>query len=354
MSPEEEGTTRRQAGGGGVYIEPLMGQSPSMLRLFELIEKVSDTSSTLFIEGESGTGKEVVAKTIHYSSSRRNKPFIPINCGAIPESLLESELFGHEKGAFTGASSSRPGRFELAHEGTIFLDEIGEMPYPLQVKLLRVLQEREFERIGGTKSIQVDVRVIAASNQDMEQAVSEKRFRNDLYFRLNVIPIHLSPLRERKQDIPIFIDYFIQKFNKKNNTNVKGFSEEAENILQDYHWPGNIRELENLIERLVTLNTEAVITASDLPDKLKKPIASALMSDFQFPEEGIRFSELVMEFEHQLIQHALLKSNGVKNKAARLLNLKRTTLVEKLKRRKPLAEVTGQEDPTEKVERIDV
>lgn len=303
-----------------------------MIDIAELIEKVADTNSTIFIEGESGTGKEVVARTLHYKSLRRDKPFIPINCGAIPEALLESELFGHEKGAFTGAICTRVGRFELAHGGTIFLDEIAEMPYPLQVKLLRVIQEREFERVGGTKSIQVDVRIIAASNQDMEQAVAEKTFRKDLYFRLNVIPIHLPPLRDRQEDILPIAHYFIQKFNLKNQTDVKGFSPSAAKILMDYDWPGNIRELENLIERVLTLNPQGIVSESAIPDKLKRSRAAPPLSQFIFPEEGVRFSELVSEFEKQLIQHALIKANGVKNKAARLLNLKRTTLVEKLKR----------------------
>ncbi len=316
--------------------EPLIGQSPPMKRIYELIDKVADTDSTILIEGESGTGKEVVAKTIHFKSLRGDKPFIPINCGAIPEALLESELFGHEKGAFTGATSFRIGRFELAHGGTLFLDEIGEMPFPLQVKLLRVLQEREFERVGGTRSIHVDVRVIAASNQNMEEAVTEKRFRKDLFYRLNVIPVALPPLRERKEDIPLLIAHFIQKFNEKRQAKLEGLSPDAEKILMNYSWPGNIRELENLMERLITFQQDGLIGASDLPDKLRRPQENPLPLQFEFPDGGVQFSELVLEFENRLIQHAMLKANDVKKTAARLLNLKRTTLVQKLKRRENL------------------
>lgn len=311
----------------------MVGQSPLMQGVYEMIDKVAGSDSTILIQGESGTGKEIVAKTLHYNSSRRDKPLVPVNCGAIPESLLESELFGHEKGAFTGASSSRIGRFELAHGGTLFLDEISELPLSLQVKLLRVLQERSFERVGGAKTIHVDVRIIVATNQDLERAVEEKRFRKDLFYRLNVIPITIPPLRERKEDIPLLIDHFIRRFNEKKQQKIEGISPDAEKLLMEYPWPGNIRELENLIERLVTLKQEGFIHPRDLPDKLTKCQERRLLFQFELPEEGANFSELVSEFENQLLQQALLRANGVKNRAAQLLKMNRTTLVEKLKRR---------------------
>ncbi|TAJ99486.1 MAG: sigma-54-dependent Fis family transcriptional regulator [Candidatus Manganitrophaceae bacterium] len=313
--------------------ENMVGQSPLMQGVYELIERVADSDSTILIQGESGTGKEVVAKTLHFNSPRRDKPLIPVNCGAIPEALLESELFGHEKGAFTGAATSRIGRFELAHGGTLFLDEISELSLPLQVKLLRVLQERSFERVGGTKTIHVDVRIIAATNQDLEQAVEEKRFRKDLFYRLNVIPMMIPPLRERREDIPLLIDHFIHRFNEKKHRKIEGVTPDAEKLLLEYPWPGNIRELENLIERLVTLKQEGYIQPADLPDKLTKCHERRLLFQFELPDEGANFSELVSEFENQLLQQALLKANGVKNRAAQLLKMNRTTLVEKLKRR---------------------
>lgn len=318
---------------GKGQFQNMIGCSPKIERIYELIEKVSDSDSTILIQGESGTGKEVVAKTIHHNSPRHDKPFIPLNCGAIPESLLESELFGHEKGAFTGAISSRIGRFEQAHGGTLFLDEISEMPLALQVKLLRVLQEREFERVGGNRSIGVDVRIIAATNQDLEQAVAEKRFRKDLFYRLSVIPINLPPLRERKEDIPLLANHFIKKFNEKKRRNIQGFSPDAQKLLMKYPWPGNVRELENLIEQMITLKQEGVITPADLPDKFIQTDGYSVSPQFELSEEGINFQEAVMQFEKQMLQQALLKANGVKNRAAQLLHLNRTTLVEKLKRR---------------------
>ncbi|SRR5579884_1220773 len=313
--------------------ENMVGHSPLMQGVYELIERVADSDSTILIQGESGTGKEVVAKTLHFNSARRDKPLIPVNCGAIPEALLESELFGHEKGAFTGATTSRIGRFELAHGGTLFLDEISELPLSLQVKLLRVLQERSFERVGGTKTIQVDVRIIAATNQDLEQAVDEKRFRKDLFYRLNVIPMMIPPLRERREDIPLLVDHFIRRFNEKKRRKIEGISADAEKLLLEYPWPGNIRELENLIERLITLKQDGFIQTADLPDKITRCQERRLLFQFELPEEGANFSELVSEFENQLLQQALTKANGVKNRAAQLLKMNRTTLVEKLKRR---------------------
>ncbi len=344
----------------------VIGESAEMRRVYELIEKVAHSDSTVLIQGESGTGKEVVAKAIHRISPRADKPFIPINCGAIPEALLESELFGHEKGSFTGANNTRLGRFELAHNGTLFFDEVSEMPYPLQVKLLRAVQEREIERIGGTKSIAVNVRILAATNVDLEQAVLEKRFRKDLYYRLNVIPVNLPPLRKRKEDIPILVAHFIEQLNGKRQKRVAGLSQEATDCLLAYSWPGNIRELENIIERVVILKDEGMVTREDLPEKIAQahPMGHdaadadgplevvhgagqnggfspsshpAGMSDqgsgIPIPDEGIDFAQRVEAFENQLIQEALKKANGVKSRAAQLLRLNRTTLVEKLKRR---------------------
>ncbi len=334
-----------------------VGQSLEIKRVSELIEKVAGSDSTVLLCGESGTGKEVAAKLIHYQSHRADKPFIPINCGAIPETLLESELFGHEKGAFTGANNVRLGRFELANGGTIFFDEISEMPYPLQVKLLRVIQELEFERIGGTRSIKVDVRIIAATNTDLERAVLEKRFRNDLFYRLNVIPIMLPPLRERKGDLPLLVSHFLDRCNQKKQKTVE-VSKEAADLFLAYPWPGNIRELENTIERVVILNEGGIITPEEIPEKIRatsqhplpdltgpdppfspsqnpspSPAPMLPSGAFAIPDEGIPFTEWVEAFENRLIQEALKKANGVKSRAAQFLRLNRTTLVEKLKRR---------------------
>ncbi len=354
-----------------------IGNSAAIRRVTELIEKVTNNDSTILLCGESGTGKEVVAKSIHYQGNRADKPFIPINCGAIPEALLESELFGHEKGAFTGANNIRLGRFELADGGTLFLDEISEMPYPLQVKLLRVLQELEFERVGGTKSIKVDVRIIAATNADLEVAVAEKRFRNDLFYRLNVIPITLPPLRKRREDIPLLMAHFLGRFNQKKQKQITGFLPEATNLFLTYPWPGNIRELENMVERVVILKDEGVITLEDLPEKITEgcqglplpelpvaivapdaPLISTetrasvpIVSDsFEMPDQGIPFTEWVEVYENRLIDGALKKANGVKSRAAQLLGLNRTTLVEKLKRRnneKPSVTFTPQAEETD-------
>jgi len=315
--------------------ENLIGNSEGIQMVCSLIEKVAETDSTILILGESGTGKELVARTIHYNSPRKNKPLIPINCGAIPETLLESELFGHEKGAFTGASTTRIGRFELADGGTIFLDEIGDMSPTLQVKLLRVLQQREFERVGGVRTIKVDVRIIAATNIDLEHAVHEGKFREDLYYRLNVIPVVIPPLRERADDIPLLMDHFLSHFNKSKKRDIKGFSPAAMDILISYPWPGNIRELENLVERLIILKGNGTICPDDLPDKF---ISHTLNNEgalhITLPETGVNLKDVVEEFENNLILQAMQKAQGVKNKAAQLLSLNRTTLVEKLKKKK--------------------
>ena len=317
-------------------MEHLIGTSETMRELLEFIDKVADSDSTILISGESGTGKELIARTIHYNSSRRDQALVPVNCGAIPENLLESELFGHEKGAFTGAVNARLGRFELAHGGTLFLDEVGEMSLPLQVKLLRVLQERCFERVGGTKTIGVDVRILAATNQDLEVAVQEKRFRKDLFYRLNVIPVTIPPLRERASDIPLLIEHFLARFNEMKQASVREVDPEAMEYVLHYHWPGNIRELENLVERLVVLKKTGTIMPSDLPDKVLRslpPPLTRLEEPLALNGTGIDLVKELERHENRLIIEAMRRANGVTSKAAQLLHMNRTTLVEKLKRK---------------------
>jgi len=289
---------------------------------------VADTNATALITGESGVGKELVARAIHYNSSRKDKPLVVVNCGAIPEALLESELFGYEKGAFTGATTTRLGRFELADGGTIFLDEIGDMSFNLQVKLLRAIQEKTFERIGGAKTMDVDVRIIAATNRNLEELVKEGKFREDLYYRLNVVPIHIPPLRERKQDIPLLYAHFLEKSNSINNACVEGFTQDTMEILIDYDYPGNVRELQNLVERLVVLKKAGWINIEDLPEKF---YTQGKKEEIQF-DLNKGYDTLVSEFEQRLILKALGETNGVKSKAAQILSMNRTTLIEKMKR----------------------
>ncbi len=314
----------------------ILGSSPEVTEVKRLIEKVADTDTTVLILGESGTGKELVARALHFGSPRAHKPFVPINCGAIPENLLESELFGYEKGAFTGAIARKIGRFEAAHKGTVFLGEIGDMSPGLQVKILRVLQEKEFERLGGRKTVRIDVRVVAATNQDLELAVEEGRFREDLYYRLNVIPVNLPPLRDRGTDLHELINTFLAKVSSRKRKKVKSISEEALRCCYAYGWPGNIRELENLIERMVVLKENGtVITTDDLPEKIKG--GGRVTTEVVKPRlslEGIDFNEAVGNFERELITDALKLANGVKKKAAEYLKLNRTTLIEKMKRMK--------------------
>ncbi|WP_206202415.1 sigma-54-dependent Fis family transcriptional regulator [Thermodesulfobacterium sp. TA1] len=326
-------------------------KNPVMKEVYRLAKKVAPSSSTVLILGESGTGKEVLAKYIHFNSKRQG-PFVAINCAAIPEELLEAELFGYEKGAFTGAIKTKPGKFEIANKGTLFLDEIGDLSAKLQAKLLRVLQERQVERLGGEHSIKVDVRIIAATNKDLEKEVKAGRFREDLFYRLNVIPIKLPPLRERKEDIPLLVNFFLQKVCEREGVQVKRLSEETLQRLLAYHWPGNVRELENLVERLVVLVDKEVIEPEDLSypfgtsftseeDKLLKETLSlyTTISSNQngitlpeLTERGVDLNNLIKEIELFYLKKALEKTSGVKTKAAKLLNLNRTTFIEKLKK----------------------
>ncbi|MCB0365200.1 MAG: sigma-54-dependent Fis family transcriptional regulator [Bdellovibrionaceae bacterium] len=312
----------------------IIGQSDEILSVLNLIERVAESDSTVLITGESGTGKELVAKAIHFNSPRATKPFIPINCGAIPSELLESELFGHVKGAFTGAIANRIGRFEMAEGGTLFLDEIGDMSANLQVKLLRVLQERTFEPVGSTKTITANVRVVAATNANLEKAVEEGRFREDLYYRLNVIPIGIPSLRERRSDIPLLVHHFMEQFNKGRERKLSGMAPEAMEVLYSYPWPGNIRELENLVERLTILKGEGIVGLSDLPIKYQsRGSVQTNPEKIEIPESGMDFNSAVDGFENALILRALEKTGWNRNQAAILLRLNRTTLVEKIKKK---------------------
>jgi DNA-binding NtrC family response regulator len=336
LALQEENTYLKAQLKAKYKFENIVGNSDRMQKVFSLIDKVASTDSTVLILGESGTGKELVARALHYNSPRSQNPFVPVNCGAIPEELLESELFGHEKGAFTGAFRTRIGRFELANGGSIFLDEISEMSPTLQVKLLRVIQEREFERVGGIKSIKTDVRIIAATNRDLEQEVSEGRFREDLYYRLNVIPLNLPPLRDRKEDIPLLVKHFMAKYGQEKNGKTVSFGKKAMNMLMQYKWPGNVRELENLVERVLVLCDSPEADLSDLPEKILSGSAgdTSALPQIDLPESGIDLSTAVSEFEKSIIIQALNRSNWVKNRAAKLLRVNRTTLVEKIKKQK--------------------
>jgi DNA-binding NtrC family response regulator len=319
----------------GVKFADLVGESPKMQAVFKTIEKVAASDSTVLITGESGTGKELIARAIHYHSRRHNQAMVTINCGAIPGELLESELFGHEKGAFTGAHRSRIGRFEMANNGTIFLDEIGDMSPDLQVKLLRVLQEQCFERVGSTKTIHVNIRVLAATNKDLNRSIEEGLFREDLYYRLNVIPIKVPPLKERKTDIRLLIDFFMKRMGGRRKTDrkrLKTFSDEAMQLLLNYDWPGNVRELENMIERLSVLVENPVIQKNDLPRRLRgqeESIQGAIPISL---DDGLEFNSAVANYQRTLILKALDQTNWVKAKAAELLKMNRTTLVEKIKK----------------------
>ncbi|MDQ6967684.1 MAG: sigma-54 dependent transcriptional regulator [Mariprofundaceae bacterium] len=315
--------------------ELLMGQSASICKIRETAKLLGDSDSTVLITGESGTGKEVLANLLHGSGNRAGKPFVSINCGAIPEELLESELFGHVKGAFTGAVRARAGRFEVANGGTIFLDEIGDMSAKLQVKLLRVLQERCFEPVGSHQSIHIDVRVVAATHRDLEQEIEAGRFREDLFYRLNVIPLQLPALRERGEDSLLLAEHFMTIFNAKKKTSIHGFDETAKKAFLHYKWPGNVRELQNLIERIATLKREGKVTLDDLPSRMLNEGQRA-MQGFRIDIEdhdNLDFKGIVDEFESHLILSALQRCDWNKNQAAKFLSMNRTTLVEKIKKK---------------------
>jgi DNA-binding NtrC family response regulator len=304
-----------------------------MQGVYRIMRKVSASDSTVLINGETGTGKGLAARAIHAQSLRQDAAFVAINCGAIPENLLESELFGHVRGAFTGATANKVGKFDQAHGGTIFLDEIGDMSADLQVKILRVLEEGEFEPVGGNRTVRVDARIIAATHRDLEQRVSEGRFRKDLYYRLYVIPLVLPPLRERRSDIALLAAHFLETFNARGVGGLDGFSPEALSVLRRYEWPGNIRELRNLVERLVVLKDSGPIEVYDLPVKIREGAgAPAAALGIALSDEGINLNSAVTEFEKALILQSLEKTKWVKKKAAKLLKLNRTTLVEKIKR----------------------
>jgi DNA-binding NtrC family response regulator len=308
----------------------ILGRSRPMQALFQLLETVARSSSTILITGETGTGKEVVARAIHHNSPRRAHRFVALNCSAIPETLLEAELFGHVRGAFTGAVGTRQGRFEQAHKGTLFLDEVGTMSVALQMKLLRALQEREFERVGDNQTVKVDVRVIAATNSDLARMVAEGTFREDLFYRLNVIPIELPPLRDRRDDIPLLVKHFLDKFSPDTELLVAQTTMRA---LMAYHWPGNVRQLENAVERAVALSAgRQDIQIADLPPEVQALPQTATPPMVEFPEDGLDLPRYLASIERDLIQRALERTGNNRNKAADLLRIKRTTLVEKLKR----------------------
>ncbi len=308
---------RRELKGLATF-ENIIGKSEKMQKVFETVRKVADTSSNVLIFGESGTGKELIARSIHFDSHRKDKPFVTVNCSALPETLLESELFGHMKGSFTGAISNKEGLFEVANGGTIFLDEIGETSPAIQVKLLRVLQEKEFRRIGGTKDVRVDVRIIAATNKDLDRAVAEGTFREDLYYRLDVIPIHLPPLRERLEDIPLLVQHFLTKFSQTAGKNIKGFTPEALQLLKAQEWRGNVRELENVIERVIALVTGDMIGPEDLRGCFQKPSQRDAWA-LPLPEEGLNLEELLNRLEREFLLKALERTRWVKKEAAKLL-----------------------------------
>ncbi len=327
-----------------IHHHGIIGQSEAILRVLGMMRKVSASDSTVLINGETGTGKGMAARAIHLESQRRESAFVAINCGAIPENLLESELFGHVRGAFTGATTNKVGKFEQAHGGTIFLDEIGDMSADLQVKILRVLEEGEFEPVGGNRTVTVDVRIIAATHRDLEKQVSEGLFREDLFYRLYVIPLVLPPLRARQADVSLLAQHFLDEFNARVGGRIAGITDEALAVLGGYAWPGNIRELRNLMERLLVFKDYGFIDVDDLPLKIRKTLDANVGSlGVSLAEDGICFNTAVTEFEKTLILQSLEKTRWVKKKAAQLLHLNRTTLVEKIKRHR----ITPQDLPVD-------
>ena len=305
----------------------VVGRSPKMRQIYDLIARVADTNATVLINGESGVGKELIARAIHQQSQRRPNPFVAVNCAAISEHLVESELFGHERGAFTGAIEMHRGKFELAHMGTLFLDEVASLRLDLQAKLLRVLQEREFERVGGSKTIRTDVRIVAASNQDLKQMVSDRTFRDDLFYRLNVVPVHVPPLRDRREDIPLLVNHFLMKYNKSFGRQVQGVTSEALALLTHYHWPGNVRELENMIERLVVLSRHRILDIEDMPLDLKS-VQEQLANDLFATGADLRQAKA--EFERHYIVQMLEKYGWNQTEAAKRLGIHRNTLLTKM------------------------
>ena len=318
----EENRSLREALGERYQFRNIVARSPKMQEVLATVERVAPTNSTVLLGGESGVGKDLIARAIHEHSRRSAGPFIKINCTAIPENLLESELFGYEKGAFTGANNAKPGKFELADKGTIFLDEIGDVPGSIQVKLLHVLQDREFERLGGTKTLKVDVRVLAATNQDLRAALEQGTFRQDLYYRLNVVPISIPPLRERKEEIPYLVDYFIARFARESGKPLSGITPTALRVLMDFHWPGNVRELENIIERAVALSTGTIIDVPDIRLDVSVARPAPTSAAAPFPPEGMTLEQ----YEDEIIRESLRRASGNKSQAARLLGLSRNAL----------------------------
>jgi DNA-binding NtrC family response regulator len=320
----DENQRLKEALGKRYHFQNIVGRSKKMQEVLALVERVAPTNSTVLIGGESGVGKDLIARAIHQNSRRSSGPLIKINSTAIPDTLFESELFGFERGAFTGALASKPGKFELADKGTLFLDEIGDVPAPIQVKLLRVLQEREFERLGGTKTLKVDVRMIAATNRDLRAALEEGTFREDLYYRLNVVPIDIPPLREHKEDIPELVNHFLARFAADNEKEIESITPAALGLLMEYHWPGNVRQLENSVERAVALTSGKVIDAKDisLDTTASRQSAAAAAATDNFLPEGMTLEQ----WEDNLIREALRRANGNKSQAARLLGLSRNAL----------------------------
>jgi putative PEP-CTERM system response regulator len=326
---EQEVKYRREEMDKSFDFGNIIGKSKSMKEIFKVVKQIADSKSTALIMGESGTGKELISRAIHYNSNRKNYPFVTINCAAIPETLIESELFGHEKGAFTNAIERKLGRFEVAHQGTLFLDEIGELSLATQAKILRFLEEKEFNRVGGSKTIKVDVRLITATNKDLNQLIKKGSFREDLFYRINVVPIVIPPLRERKEDIPLLIDHFLNKFNIENNKNVKGMSEEALELMMQYEWPGNIRELENLIERVIALTSNEYIQLEELPLSFKNiPKINGLKESVL--DGKVSFSQAEEEFEREVILDALKRTNYIQSHAAEILGVSRRILKYKM------------------------
>jgi two-component system response regulator PilR (NtrC family) len=313
--------------------DDIIGCSAPMRAVFSTLELVAPMNSTILIEGETGTGKELIARTIHHNSPRRDQQFVAFNAAAIPDGLAEAELFGHVRGAFTGAVQARTGRFELAHKGTLFIDEVSAMSLALQAKLLRALQERQIERVGDCRSVSCDIRVIAATNVDLRKLVREGTFREDLYYRLNVVPVRLPPLRERPDDIPLLVRHFVRESCEANGVPVRTVGQDSLRVLMGHRWPGNIRELENAIEHAVAMSgADLHITPSMLPDEIRQPDAASIVPAVSIPDEGINFVSVVSQLERELILRSLERTGGNKRRAARLLNLSRTTLIDKLER----------------------